>query len=182
MRFRLPTCWFALFSAALILATANAQTRQVPDSAGPVQNPGSVMGDTQPAGNGPPSDPGSTGGATRDTIPSPIGATRDTMPSKFNPDVAAHDRIPIMARLPALTDEQKRQIYDAVMNNARIPITQATAALGTVVPGSVEVSDLDPSVTDQIPVMRGYKCIKLDDKVLIVSPPPDRIVVGEVKR
>ena len=182
MRFRLPTCWFALFSAALIVATANAQTRQVPDSAGPVQNPGSVIGDTQPAGNGPPSDPGSTGGATRDTIPSPIGATRETMPSKFNPGVAAHDRIPIMERLPALTDEQKRQIYDGVMNNARIPITPGTAEPGTVLPGSVAISDLDPRVTDQIPVMRGYKCIKLHDKVLIVSPPPDRIVVGEVER
>jgi hypothetical protein len=53
MRFRLPACWFALFGAGLIVATANAQTGQVPDSAGPVQNPGSVKGDTQPAGNAP---------------------------------------------------------------------------------------------------------------------------------
>ena len=182
MRFRLPMFWFALFGAALIVATGDAQTRQVPDRAGPVQNPGSVKGDTQPAGNGPPSEPGSTGGATRDTIPSPIGATRETMPSKFNPGVAAHDRIPIMERLPALTDEQKRQIYDGVINNARIPITPGTAEPGTVLPGSVAMSDLDRRVTDQIPVMRGYKCIKLHDKVLIVSPPPDRIVVGEVER
>ena len=93
-----------------------------------------------------------------------------------------HDRIPIMERLPALTDEQKRQIYDGVINNARIPITPGTAEPGTVLPGSVAISDLDPRVTDQIPVMRGYKCIKLHDKVLIVSPPPDRIVVGEVER
>jgi hypothetical protein len=104
------------------------------------------------------------------------------MPSKFNPDVAAHDRIPIMARPPALTDEQKRQIYDDVMNNAGILITQTTAATGTVLPGSVEARDLDPSVTDQIPVIRGYKYIKAQDKVLIVSPPHDRIVVGEIAR
>jgi hypothetical protein len=180
MRFRLPMCWFALFGAALIVATANAQTGQVPDTAGPVENPGSVKGDTQPAGNEPPSAIPGPGGDTKPT--EPIGATRDTMPSKFHSDVAAHDRIPIMARLPALTDEQKRQIYDAVMNNARSPITQATAALGTVVPGSVEVSDLDPSVTDQIPIMHGYKYVKAQDRVLIVSPPPDRIVVGEVAR
>jgi Protein of unknown function (DUF1236) len=179
MRFGLPTCWFALFGAALIVATANAQTGQVPDSAGPVQNPGSVSGDTQPAGNEPPSDPRPTDGATRDTIPSPIGATRETMPSKFNPDVAVHDRIPIMARPPALTDEQKRHIYDSVMENAHIPITQTTAEPGTVLPGSVELSDLDPSVTDQIPVVRGYKYVKLQDKLLIVSP-SNRIVVGEV--
>ena len=49
-------------------------------------------------------------------------------------------------------------------------------------PGSVEVSDLDPSVTDQIPVMRDYKYVNAQDNVLIVSPPPDRIVVGEVAR
>jgi hypothetical protein len=179
MRFRVRKCWFGLFGAALIVATANAQTGH-PDTAGPVQNPGSVQGDTQPAGNEPPSNMLAPPGATKPA--EPIGATRDTMPSKFNPDVAAHDRIPIMARPPALTDEQKRQIYDDVMNNAGIPITQTTAATGTVLPGSVEARDLDPSVTDQIPVIRGYKYIKAQDKVLIVSPPPDRIVVGEIAR
>jgi hypothetical protein len=79
-----------------------------------------------------------------------------------------------MERLPALTDEQKRQIYDGVMNNALIPITPGTAEPGTVLPGSVAISDLDPRVTDQIPVMRGYKYVKAQGKVLIVSPPPDR--------
>jgi hypothetical protein len=175
MRFGLSMCWVALFGAALIVATANAQIGQVPNSVGPAQNPGSVKGDTQPAGNEPPSaNPGPTG----DAEPAgPIGATRETMPSKFNPDVAARDRIPIMERPPALTDEQKRQIYDGVMNNARIPTTQTTAKPGTVLPGSVELSDLD--ATDQIPVMRGYKYVKAQDKVLIVNA-PDRMVVGEV--
>jgi hypothetical protein len=179
MRFRLRTCWFALFGTALFVAAANGQTGQVPNTGGPAQNPGSVKGDTQPAGNEPPTDSGSTGGGTRDTTRSPIGATPDTMPSKFNPDVAALDRIPIMERVPALTDDQKRQIYDGIINSARIPITPVAAAPWTVLPASVEVSDLEASVTDQIPVMRGYKYIKLHEKVLIVSP--DRIVVGEVK-
>jgi hypothetical protein len=105
MRFRLRTCWFGLFGAALTVATANAQTGH-PDTAGPVQNPGSVQGDTQPAGNEPPSNMPAPPGATKPA--EPIGATRDTMPSKFNPDVAAHDRIPIMAHPRSLTSRNGR--------------------------------------------------------------------------
>jgi hypothetical protein len=45
----------------------------------------------------------------------------------------------------------------------------------------VELWDLPPGVEDQIPAVRGYKFVKGQDKVLLVSP-PNRVVVGEITR
>ena len=86
-----------------------------------------------------------------------------------------------MARPLPLDDEQKRQIYDRVMGNAQIPVTQTTAQPATILPGTVELSELSPAIDEQIPAVRGYKYVKLPDRVLVVSP-SNRVVVGEIRR
>jgi hypothetical protein len=40
---------------------------------------------------------------------------------------------------------------------------------------------LPASVTRDIPVVQGYKFVKLDDRILLVSP-ADRLVVAEMPR
>ena len=80
-----------------------------------------------------------------------------------------------------LNDEQKRKIYDQVMGNEQIPVAQTTAQPTTILPGSIELSELSPAIGEQIPAVRGYKYVKLPDRVLVVSP-PNCVVVGEIRR
>jgi hypothetical protein len=165
---------------ALVAATAApAQTNQPNSGQQGAQNPGGPRGDTQPAGSEPPH---GNAGATGDSgAYAPIGAGPETMPAKFDENVAARDRIPIMARPLPLNDEQKRQIYSSVMNNTQMPATQTTAGPATILPSTVELTPLPPGLADQIPAVRGYKAVKLQGKVLLVVP-ESRVVVGEIQQ
>ena len=178
MRSNTFACAAAL--ALLVAATtAPAQTNQPNSAQQGAQNPGGPSGDTQPAGSEPPhASPGPTGDSGAHA---PIGAGPETMPAKFDESVAARDRIPIMARPLPLNDEQKRQIYASVMNNTQVPATQTTAQPATILPSTVELTPLPSGLTDQIPAVRGYKVVKLPDKVLLVLP-ESRIVVGEIQQ
>lgn len=173
---------------AVTMSTAGAQTdgAQTPSqqNAGQqntgqqgAQNPGGQRGDTQPAGSEPPH--GNAGPTGDTTAHGPIGAGPETMPAKFDEAVAARDRISIMARPLPLSDEQKRRIYTSVMNNAQTPTAQTTAQPATILPSGIELSELAPGLEDQIPAVRGYKSVKLKDKVLLVTP-ASRVVVGEI--
>jgi len=180
-----------LFSGAAALAllgvftvaTATAQTQGAPNSGQQgAQNPGGPQGDTQPAGSDPPpAKDGPTGAAGTSAAHAPIGAGPETMPAKFDENIAARDRIPIMARPLPLNDEQKRQIYASVMSNTQTPTAQTTAEPASFLPSSVELSELPGGLQDQIPAVRGYKSVKLQDKVLLVIP-ETRVVVGEIDK
>ena len=85
------------------------------------------------------------------------------------------------ARLP-LTDEQRGHIFDGIMKLrdapiADVPASDAMAAL----PNSVPLQELPASVTREIPMVLGYKFVKLDDRILLVRP-RDRSVVAEMPR
>jgi hypothetical protein len=85
------------------------------------------------------------------------------------------------ARLP-LSDEQRGHIFDGIMKLhdapvADVPAPDAIAAL----PDSVPLQELPASVTREIPMVLGYKFVKLDDRILLVSP-ADRSVVAEMPR
>lgn len=103
------------------------------------------------------------------------------MPAKFDEGVAARDGIAIMARPLPLSAEQKQQIYASVMNNDKVAVTQTTAEPATILPAWVEFSELPPGTEDQIPAVRDYKYVKLQDKVLLAIP-ESRVVVGEIQR
>jgi|SRR5262245_31849431 len=172
MRIGIASC----SAVAVLLIGLSAGLAQTQPNMGP-QNPGSAQGDTQPAGSEPPhGNPGPTGDST---MKGPIGAGAETMPAKNDEAVAARDRIPIMARPLPLSDEQKQRIYTTVMNNGQIPVAQITADPATILPGSVELSALPDGMEEQIPAVRGYKAVKLQDRVLLVSP-SDRVVVGQI--
>ena len=184
MRAKLLSGAAALALLGVVTATtAIAQSQGGPNSGQQgAQNPGGPQGDTQPAGSDPPpAKDGPTGTAGTSAAHAPIGAGPETMPAKFDENIAARDRIPIMARPLPLSDEQKRQIYSSVMNNAQAPTAQTTAQPATILPSSVELSELPGGLQDQIPAVRGYKSVKLQDKVLLVIP-ETRVVVGEIDK
>jgi hypothetical protein len=67
------------------------------------------------------------------------------------------------------------------VNDTQVPVTQTTASPATILPAWVELNALPSGLEDQIPAVRGYKYVKLQDKVLLVLP-ESRVVVGEVAR
>ncbi|MFL5090098.1 MAG: hypothetical protein ACJ8D7_06955 [Xanthobacteraceae bacterium] len=175
MKFKLAYGVVALGLLGLISVptASHAQANQA------AENPGAAKGDTQPAGSEPPQAPSSPNSGTSSS--GPIGSGPQTMPAKFDADVAARDRVPIMARPLPLSPEQKQHIYDSVMNSAQIPSVQIDATPATILPGAVELGALPSGVEEQIPAVRGYKYVKLQDKVLIVAP-ANRVVVGQITR
>jgi Protein of unknown function (DUF1236) len=110
------------------------------------------------------------------------GASQDseTAPAKHSARNAEADRPAIMARPLALTDAQRRAIYERVMSGGPKQETeQFTAEPASVIPSTVALHELPPGIAEEVPVLRGYKYVKVDDRVVIVDP-PNRVVVGAI--
>jgi hypothetical protein len=81
-----------------------------------------------------------------------------------------------------LTDEQRGHIFDGIMKLRDAPVADVPAPeTVTAMPSSVPLQELPASVTQEIPLVQGYKFVKLDDRILLVSP-VDRVVVAEMPR
>jgi hypothetical protein len=82
----------------------------------------------------------------------------------------------------ALSDEQRGRIYEGVMRIADAPVAQAPApALADALPSGVPMQDLPASVTREIPLVRGHKFVKFDDRIVVVEP-ASRVVVAMIPR
>jgi Protein of unknown function (DUF1236) len=86
------------------------------------------------------------------------------------------------SRILPLTDEQRGHIFDGIMKLRDAPVADVPAPeTVTAMPGSVALQELPTSVIEEIPLVQGYKFVKLDDRILLVSP-VDRAVVAEMPR
>jgi hypothetical protein len=112
----------------------------------------------------------------------PIGSFGQTIPAKFSKRNDVLDRVPTMAIPLPLTDEQLKQIYDAVMAES----SQAPTGAETLKPTSELSPDqalngmhpLPESVRGIDDVARLYY-VKAQGKVLLVEPAV-RTVVGQI--
>jgi hypothetical protein len=84
------------------------------------------------------------------------------------------------ARALLLSDEQRGHIFDGIMKLDDAPVADLPAPAAAV-PRSVPLQELPAGVTREIPLLQGYKFVKLDDRILLVSP-VDRAVVAEMPR
>jgi hypothetical protein len=112
----------------------------------------------------------------------PIGSVGETIPAKFSRRNDILDRTPIMAWPLPLSDEQRKQIYDAVMAEKSQPVAGADALQ--------PASELSPNQAlngmRPLPeIVRGIDgasrlyYIKAKDKVLLIEPNV-RTVVGQI--
>lgn len=112
----------------------------------------------------------------------PIGSTGETIPAKFSERNDILDRTPIMAWPLPLSDEHRRQIYEAIMADKTQPDSGADAlkpasqlstnqALNEMHPLPTSVSGID-GVTK-------LQYVKSKNKVLLVEP-ATRIVVEQI--
>jgi len=62
------------------------------------------------------------------------------------------------------------------------PVAPAPApALADALPSGVAMQDLPASVTREIPLVRGHKFVKFDDRIVVVDP-ASRLVVAMIPR
>src|SRR5438067_2717863 len=81
-----------------------------------------------------------------------------------------------------LSDEQRALVFVGVMNLPDMPDVDAAAPdPAAALPGTIALHDLPPMAIRRIPVLRGHKFVKLDDRILVVRP-ADRVVVSQLPR
>ena len=110
------------------------------------------------------------------TVGAPAEATDNDMTGSIGTVGIGHREI-----LP-LSDEQRGWIFMGVINLPEVPdaaISPQDAA--AELPASVELRELPAIVTRRIPMVGGYKFVKLEDRILLVDP-ADRGVVAQIPR
>jgi hypothetical protein len=114
--------------------------------------------------------------------PGPIGATGQTMPSKFSERNDVLDRLPMMALPLRLTDEERQQIFKAIMADQTPPVANADA----LTPASELSADQAlngmrpfPASVSGIEALNKLAYVKGKTKVLLVIP-STRTVVDEI--
>lgn len=112
----------------------------------------------------------------------PIGSISQTLPAKFSQRNEVLDRLPIMGWPLALSDEQRRLIYEAVMSDK----TQPAPGADSLIPTSALTTEQALEGTHEMPAgvrdlvqLNGLAYVKGKTKVLLVTP-PTRTVVDEI--
>src|SRR5262245_259999 len=112
----------------------------------------------------------------------PIGSFGETIPAKFSQRNDILDRVPIMAWPLPLTDQQRKQVYDAVMADQSQPVAGADA----LKPASELSTDQVLNGVRPLPEsVRGIEALgklqylKANNKVLLVEP-ATRTVVDQI--
>jgi len=80
-----------------------------------------------------------------------------------------------------LTDEERAQVFDGVMRTPDVPVADVVPPEDAALPVWVALQDLPVGVAQDIPLVDGYKFVKLDDRILLVHP-GSRKVVAEMPR
>src|ERR1035437_7395371 len=158
-----------------------------PPGIGPEANrPGgrpTAPGQPQPNPGGSGSAASSSSGSMVSPSPQgPIGSTVQTAPTKFSKRNEILDRVPIMAWPMSLSDQERQQIYQAVMADKSQPAANADK----LAPASELSTDQAlngmhalPASLGDIAAVTGLKYVKAKDKVLLVQA-STRTVVEQI--
>jgi len=81
-----------------------------------------------------------------------------------------------------LSDEQRGRFYEAVMRipNASV-VDEPAPAVADALPSAVPLQDLPAGIVREIPLVRGHKFVKFDDRIVVVDP-KSRVVVAMMPR
>ena len=83
--------------------------------------------------------------------------------------------------LPEFSDEERGRIFDGIMRISDAPITEMVAPeVADSLPEEVPMQDLPNDIIREIPLVRGHKFVKFDDRILVVSS--SRLVVAMIPR
>lgn len=128
----------------------------------------------------------STTGAASTDIPNPPVMLHIPSPNdaaKFNKTADVDDKKPTMAHALALTDEQRRFIVTSIAgkgeSSGQPDFRPEVAAL---MPNSAKPQELPGEVAAKIPWVAPYKYALVEDKILLVDPVNDNIVLDILNR
>ena len=83
--------------------------------------------------------------------------------------------------VPEFSDEERGRIFDSVMRISDAPVTEMAAPeVADSLPEEVPMQDLPNDIIREIPLIRGHKFVKFDDRILVVSS--SRLVVAMIPR
>jgi hypothetical protein len=72
--------------------------------------------------------------------------------------------------VPEFSDEERGRIFDGVMRISDAPVTEMVAPeVADSLPEEVPMQDLPSDIIREIPLVRGHKFVKFDDRILVVS-------------
>ena len=108
----------------------------------------------------------------------PIGATIQTMPAKFSKRNDLLDHMPIAAWPLPLNEQQRRQIYEAVMADKSPPAADAAALKPATSLSIAQRHDMHPLPESLATIdgLQGLQYLKAKDKVLLVRPSTATVV------
>jgi hypothetical protein len=153
---------------------ADAQQRSQQENA--QQTPSGKMGAEEPSSHAPNAKPQENAAFVNGALAVPgAPANTDTVPAKFSAKNAADDELITVAyTFKALTDDQRRAIYEALKGQ---PAGFAfNADLGTELPPGIELRAVPDELAARVPQTRGYRYAVTNDRVLLVGT--SRIVGG----
>jgi hypothetical protein len=116
------------------------------------------------------------------------GAPQGTQdePAKSSAKNEQLDRTPILAYPLALTDQQKRTIYQRLTEGAQPGLTKGAAPASDItakpseqVPATLALQELPPDLAASMPSVADYKFLPLHNRILVVNP-RESVVVGEI--
>ena len=83
--------------------------------------------------------------------------------------------------VPEFSDEERGRIFDGIMRISDAPITEMVAPeVADPLPEEVPMQELPTDIIREIPLIRGHKFVKFDDRILVVSS--SRLVVAMIPR
>ena len=84
--------------------------------------------------------------------------------------------------VPEFSDEERGRIFDGIMRISNAPVTEMAAPeVADSLPAEVPTQDLPDDIIREIPLARGHKFVKFDDRILVVSS-TSRLVVAMIPR
>jgi hypothetical protein len=157
----------------------------MPDNGAPSAGQGAGQGASQampPASNSQSTSGNASSAAATSAGPAgPIGATIQTMPAKFSHRNDLLDHMPMTAWPLPLNEQQRQQIYQAVMADSSPPAADAAKLKPASSLTFEQRRDMHPLPESLAAIdgLQGLKYVKGKDKVLLVRPSTG-IVVDEV--
>ena len=104
------------------------------------------------------------------------------LPPRRHPSLSSHTRDFAKRAVPEFSDEQRGRIFDSVMRISDAPVTEVAAPeVAGSLPEAVPMQDLPNDIIHEIPLVRGHKFVKFDDRILVVSS-ASRLVVAMIPR
>lgn len=100
-----------------------------------------------------------------------LGTTHAAIVDDYDLETEVTGRISLAA-VPklSLSDEERGLVFLGVINLPDVPeLAMRTPAPGAPLPQAVELQDIPAMVVRRIPEISGYKFVKLEDRILVVS-------------